>query len=85
MVDLMRLFGGEFNDIQSVVTNSHWGYDVEDNAYALMKTPEGVIGVLHSATQWRHRFHLDINLEGGSVILGGPLPVPKVMAQRHSL
>ena len=57
-------FGGEFNDIQSVVTNSHWGYDVEDNAYALMKTTEGVVGVLHSsATQWRHRFHLDINLE----------------------
>jgi predicted dehydrogenase len=26
-----------------------------------------------SATQWRHRFHLDINLEKGSVILGGIL------------
>ena len=78
MVDLMRLFGGEFNDIQSVVTNSHWGYDVEDNAYALMKTTEGVVGVLHSsATQWRHRFHLDINLEGGSVILGGLLTSTK--------
>ena len=78
MVDLMRLFGGEFTDIQSVVTNSHWGYDVEDNAYALMKTAEGVVGVLHSsATQWRHRFHLDINLEGGSVILGGLLTSTK--------
>ena len=26
-----------------------------------------------SATQWRHRFNLDINLEKGSVILGGIL------------
>jgi hypothetical protein len=26
-----------------------------------------------SATQWRHRFHLDINLEKGSIILGGIL------------
>ena len=78
MVDLMRLFGGEFIDVQSIVTNSHWGYDVEDNAYALMKTAEGVVGVLHSsATQWRHRFHLDINLEGGSVILGGLLTSTK--------
>jgi len=78
MVDLMRLFAGEFTEIQSVVTNSHWGYDVEDNAYALLKTAEGVVGVLHSsATQWRHRFHLDINLEGGSVILGGLLTSTK--------
>ena len=26
-----------------------------------------------SATQWRHRFHLDINFEKGSLILGGIL------------
>jgi predicted dehydrogenase len=26
-----------------------------------------------SATQWRHRFHLDINLQRGSLILGGIL------------
>lgn len=74
MVDLMRLFGGDFNQVHSFVSNSHWGYDVEDNAYALMRTSAGVVGMLHSsATQWRHRFHLDINLERGSLILGGIL------------
>ena len=74
MVDLMRLFAGEFTDIQSFISNSHWGFDVEDNAYALMRTDDGVIGMLNSsATQWRHRFNLDINLEGGSLILGGIL------------
>jgi predicted dehydrogenase len=74
MVDLMRLFAGEFVDIHSFVSNSHWGYDVEDNAYALMRTKDGVIGMLNSsATQWRHRFNLDINLERGSVTLGGIL------------
>lgn len=74
MVDLMRLFAGEFTRVQSIVTNSHWGYDVEDNAYALMSTDEGIVGTLNSsATQWRHRFHLDINLEKGSIILGGLL------------
>ena len=74
MVDLMRLFAGEFTDVQSMVTNSYWNYDVEDNAYALMRTNDGVVGMLHSsATQWRHRFNLDINLEGGSVVLGGLL------------
>ncbi len=74
MVDLMRLFGGEFSEVRSFISNSHWGYDVEDNAYAIMRTPEGVVGMLNSsATQWRHRFHLDINLQGGSLILGGIL------------
>lgn len=74
MVDLMRLFAGEFVKVQSIVANSHWGYDVEDNAYVLMRTEDGIVGMLNSsATQWRHRFHLDINLEKGSIILGGLL------------
>jgi len=74
MVDLMRLFAGEFNEVHSFISNDHWGYKVEDNAYALMRTSEGVVGMLNSsATQWRHRFNLDINLERGSIILGGIL------------
>lgn len=74
MVDLMRLFGGDFTTVHSFIANGHWGYDVEDNAYALMRTADGVVAMLNSsATQWRHRFHLDINLERGSLILGGIL------------
>lgn len=74
MVDLMRLFAGEFTEIHSFISNGYWGYDVEDNAYALMRTHDGIVGMLNSsATQWRHRFHLDINLEQGSIILGGIL------------
>jgi predicted dehydrogenase len=74
MVDLMRLFGGEFKEVNSFISNGHWGYNVEDNAYALMRTNDGIVAMLNSsATQWRHRFHLDINLEKGSVILGGIL------------
>mgnify|MGYP000034601627 FL=1 len=74
MVDLMRLFAGEFIDVYSFIENSHWNYDVEDNAYALMRTECGKVAMLNSsATQWRHRFHLDINLEKGSLILGGLL------------
>jgi len=74
MVDLMRLFAGEFTEVHSFISNSHWGYEVEDNAYALMRTADGIVGMLNSsATQWRHRFNLDINLEKGSIILGGIL------------
>lgn len=74
MIDLFRLFGGDFNEVHSFVSNEFWGYDVEDNAYAILRGDMGIIAMLNSsATQWRHRFNLDINLEKGSLILGGLL------------
>ena len=74
MVDMMRLFGGEFTEVHSFVSNDYWHHDVEDNAYALMRTADRVVAMLHSsATQWRHRFHLDIALSEGAIILAGIL------------
>ena len=74
MVDLIRLFGGEFVDVKSFVTNQVWGHDVEDNAYALMQTASGVVAMLHSsASQWRHRFQLEIGMTKGAITLSGIL------------
>ncbi|MDE2113107.1 MAG: Gfo/Idh/MocA family oxidoreductase [Alphaproteobacteria bacterium] len=74
MVDLMRLFGGEYNEVHSIVSNEFWQYDVEDNAYALMRSDRGVVAMLHStATQWRHRFSLDVTMSRGAVGLSGIL------------
>lgn len=74
MVDLIRMFAGDFEKIHSFVDNGFWKHDVEDNAYALMKTKSGIVAFLHStATQWRHRFQLEISLEKGSIILSGIL------------
>lgn len=74
LVDMMRLFAGDFAEVRSFVSNSYWKHDVEDNAYALMRTADGVVAILHSsATQWRHRFHLEIALARGTVILSGIL------------
>ena len=74
MVDLMRLFGGEFHQVNAIISNDFWHHDVEDNAYALMRSDRGVVAMLHStATQWRHRFQLEVNLEKGAIILSGIL------------
>lgn len=74
MVDMMRLMAGDFTEVHSFIRNDYWGHDVEDNAYAIMRTPNGVVAMLQSsATQWRHRFQLDITLEGGAVTLAGIL------------
>jgi predicted dehydrogenase len=74
LVDLMRLFAGEFDEIHSFVSNDFWKHDVEDNAYALMRTRLGVVALFHSsATQWRHRFQLEMTFEKGNIILSGIL------------
>ena len=74
LVDLMRLFAGEFTEIHSFVSNDYWKHDVEDNAYALMRTSDNAVAMLHSsATQWRHRFSLEIGLEKGGLNLSGIL------------
>ncbi|TAJ10929.1 MAG: Gfo/Idh/MocA family oxidoreductase [Nitrospirae bacterium] len=74
MVDLLRLFCGEFVEVQSFVSNGYWRHDVEDNAYALMRDARGRIAFLHSsATQWQHRFALDITLTEGYLELRGIL------------
>lgn len=74
MVDLIRFFGGEFPHVHSFVSNAFWGFDVEDNAYAIMRSDTGVVAMLNStATSWRHRFNLDITLEKGALVLGGIL------------
>jgi predicted dehydrogenase len=75
MLDLMRYLSEEdFTQVFSFIDNAFWNFDVEDNAYVLMKSPSGLVAQLHSsATQWRHAFNLEITLERGSLILGGLL------------
>ena len=78
MLDLMNYFVGGFNNIFSIIQNTFWNFDVEDNAFVLMQNDDGIIGQLHSsATQWRHTFNLDLTLKKGSLILGGLLTSSK--------
>ena len=84
MLDLMRAFAGDFSDVKSIVKNNFWNHDVEDNAYAIMETTTGVVAMLHStATQWRHKFVLEISLTEGSLILSGILSGTKSYGQER--
>lgn len=74
MLDLMRLFCGDFIDVQSYISNGYWRHDVEDNAYALMRDAKGRVAILHSsATQWQHKFSLEIAFTKGYLELQGIL------------
>ena len=62
---------GTVNAVRDMIVGH---FDVEDNAYVLMKSKTGVVAQLHSsATQWRHLFNLEITMEKGSLVLGGLL------------
>ena len=84
MLDLMRLFCGDFVDVKSYVSNGFWKHDVEDNAYALMKDTRGRIAMLHStATQWQHRFVMEVALTDGYLELRGLLSGTKSYGQER--
>jgi len=74
MLDMIRHFAGDFEEVKSFVSNSYWGHDVEDNAYAMMRTRDGCVAMVHStATQWQHKFRLEITLRHALVELSGIL------------
>ena len=74
MLDMLGLFCGDFQEVYSCVSNDYWRHDVEDNAYALLRSANGVVAMLHStATQWRHKFRLEITLREALLELTGIL------------
>ncbi|MDO8489311.1 MAG: Gfo/Idh/MocA family oxidoreductase, partial [Candidatus Omnitrophota bacterium] len=79
MLDLFRYFSGEFEEVKSFISHSFWKQvNVEDNAFALLRNRDGLIAMLHSsATQWRHKFLLEIYLTKGYLEIDGILSSTK--------
>lgn len=74
MLDMIRYLAGDFNEVYSFISNDYWNHDVEDNAYAIMRNKNGCVAMIHStATQWQHRFRLEITLEEAIIELTGIL------------
>ena len=74
MIDLMRYFCGEFESVKGFMSRSFWNFEIEDNAFALLRTPCGQVAALHSSsTLWKHTFRLEIFLEKGYLIVSGLL------------
>ena len=75
MLDLMRYFSRQnFTHINSIVSTSYWDIKSEDNAFAIMQSDDKVTAMLHSsATQWKHKFLLEMCFEEGYINLDGIL------------
>ena len=76
LIDLSRLFLGEFNKVKGFINTYFWKMSVEDNAFLILKTYSNKIAFLHTSwTEWKNMFSfeifgtlgkLDINGLGGS-------------------
>jgi len=82
MIDMIRHFAGDFDEIKSFISSQYWGHDVEDNAFAMLRNQSGCIAMLHStATQWRHKFRLEVTLESALIELTGILSGSKTYGE----
>ena len=75
MLDLFRYFCGEYDEIKSFIGCSYWQVDVEDNVFAILRNSKtGQTAMIHSsATQWRHKFLLEVYMEKGYLEIDGIL------------
>jgi len=75
MIDLFRYFSNdEFTCLSSHLTSSFWNVECEDNAFLTLKSKNDIVATLHSsATQWKHKFLLEMAFENGFINLDGIL------------
>ena len=72
IIDLIRWFGGEFSEIYGKVETKFWEIEVEDNAFAIGKTENGVSVSFHvSWTNWRNIFSFELFGTDGYLFIKG--------------
>ncbi len=61
VIDLIRWFGGEIAEVFGKAETKFWKTEVEDNAFAIVKTKKNVTAQFHvSWTNWRNVFSFEL-------------------------
>lgn len=61
LIDLSRVFLGDFSDVKGSARTYYWDMPVEDNGFMLLTTPAGTTAFLHVTwTEWKNCFSLEI-------------------------
>ena len=73
VLDLCRWFLGEFDQVSGAVATWYWQVDpLEDNAFALLRTPAGQVASFHTSwTQWRNLFRFEVLGRDGYLLVDG--------------
>ena len=72
LIDLARWFLGDFSVIQGFAGTYFWDMPVDDNAFLLLRTPQGQAAMLHvSCTEWKNLFSFELYGRKGKVQVDG--------------
>lgn len=72
IIDLSRIFLGDFNKISSTLKTFFWKSKVEDNAFLTLKTKKNKVAFLHaSCTEWKNKFSFEIFGKKGKIEIDG--------------
>ena len=72
LIDLSRIFLGEFSEIEGFAHAYYWDAPVEDNAFMILKTPDKKVAFLHvSSSEWKNIFSMEIYGKQGKIEISG--------------
>lgn len=72
LIDLSRMFLGEFTDVQGFAHTYFWDMEVEDNGFMLLKTSQKQVAFLHvSWTEWKNTFRFEIYGKDAKIDISG--------------
>ena len=72
IIDLARIFLGNFTKINSSLGSFFWKSKVEDNAFLTLKTKNNKVAFLHaSCTEWKNKFSFEIFGKKGKLEIKG--------------
>jgi predicted dehydrogenase len=61
LIDLARMFLGDFETVDGFAATYYWDMPVDDNAFLLLRTGDAKTAALHvSCTEWKNLFSLEI-------------------------
>lgn len=72
LIDLARLFFGEFSHVSGYAHTYFWQMPVDDNAFMLLRTADDKVAFLHvSCTEWKNLFSFEIYGRDGKLQIDG--------------
>ncbi|MDI6641211.1 MAG: Gfo/Idh/MocA family oxidoreductase [Elusimicrobiota bacterium] len=72
LIDLARMFAGDFDKAVGFTETMFWNMQVEDNCFALLRNKSGKIAFLSASwTQWKNLFSFEVFGKTGLLVIDG--------------
>lgn len=72
LIDLSRMFLGDFKNIKGLAHTFFWDMEVEDNGFMILQNEKNQVAFLHaSCTEWKNMFSFEIYGVNGKIDING--------------